>query len=84
MGIYEGALLGLEEKHGSVPHAVCAVQFMDGERQIDGTTDLSAPANRVKALQGVKAPRRTVKPDVIAVNFSWNLIKKLTVFYPSS
>ena len=33
----------INEEHGAARHVVCAVQFMDGARPIDGSAGMSAP-----------------------------------------
>jgi IS5 family transposase len=38
-----------------IGHAVCAVQPVDGARQIDGIRGLSAPESRANGLQGAKS-----------------------------
>jgi hypothetical protein len=52
--IYKGLLSRLEEKQGTALHAVCAVQSVDGAREIDGVRRMNVPENRAMALQGVQ------------------------------
>ena len=55
----------IEEKHSAVGVAVCLVQFVDGPRQIDGGSRISAPESRVKALRSVKRADEGAENDGI-------------------
>ena len=65
---------GLEEQFGSALDAICAVQFVDGARLIDGSAGMSGSENRAKAMQGHPVARKVTKNDRIAGNFSCNPI----------
>ena len=47
--ICQGSLPWLEEEHRPALHVICAVQSVDGARQIDGSTGMSAPENQAIA-----------------------------------
>ena len=48
----QGALQGIEEEYGAVAHAVCAEQFADGTRQIDGAAGMNAIKNSAQSTGG--------------------------------
>ena len=50
----ESALPRFEEEHGATRHPVCTVEFVDGARQTDGSTGMSAPEIRGMARQGLQ------------------------------
>ena len=61
--ICQGELLLLEEEHGPTLHAVCAVQPVDGARQIVGCTRMSVPGNRATTPhRSKKRPSYQQKP----------------------
>ena len=53
--ICESALSGIGKENSATRHTVCAVEFMYDARQTDGSTGISAPEIRGKALQGLKS-----------------------------
>ena len=63
---YRGGYSGrpwLEEEHGAALHTVCAVQPVDGARQIDGGRGMSAPESAAIALQREKKAQEGRKND---------------------
>jgi transposase, IS5 family len=50
--IYESALSRLEEKHRPTRHIVCAIEFVDGAQQTDGSAGMSASESRGNGLHG--------------------------------
>ena len=55
----QGALQRIGQEHGSVDHAVCLEQSVDGAPTTDGSAGMSAPAMRASARQQLQ---RAAKP----------------------
>ena len=80
--ICQSALSRFEEKHGAALHAVCAVQFVDGAQQVDGSRGMSAPEIRARALyRAKKALRNGEKTELLRFDREIPPFEKLTACY---